>query len=743
MRALPLRPALVPLALCLAFALGAATALAAPGLGAVRNPGELGVGSLLIRTAEGLREAPRIETDVEIRVAGMIARTRVTQRFTNPTADWVEGVYVFPLPPDSAVDALTMRIGERVIAGRVEERARAKRTYEQAKREGRKASLVEQERPNVFTTSIANLGPAETVEVTIEYQEDARYDRGRFQLRFPLVVAPRYVPGTPVASGFAGTGWAADTDEVPDASRITPPVTPPATRREDARRHPVTLRAEIDAGFALADVSSPSHPIAVRASRGDVYAVRLDDLEARADRDFVLEWTPGLGSAPGAALFRERWEGEDYLLLMVMPPRADAVRSARVSRETIIVIDTSGSMAGASILQARRAVRFALDTLRPEDAFNVIEFDSNMSRLFPRSQPASREAIARAHAWVESLEAEGGTEMLPALVAALRPGGESRAVRQVVFVTDGAVGNERALFSAIERDLGRSRLYTIGIGSAPNAHLMSKAAEFGRGTFTYVGRSDEITEKMSALFEKIESPILHDLRIDWGGAEVEAWPARLPDVYIGEPVVVAARLPANATQPTREPFPRVVLSGRRDGEAIRMELALGGGAIHTGVSRLWARRKVEALMDELQEGRGIEEVSQAVATLGVRHQLVTRWSSLVAVDVTPTAPVDVEADPRAIPSLLPAGWDFSKLFGAAGGGAGKPAPPSPPDLAAPPTRQAGVAVGQPRAQVRIGALPQGGTPATLLIALGAGCLGVGTGLLGWQARRRSVPGAGR
>ncbi|MCR9095543.1 MAG: marine proteobacterial sortase target protein [bacterium] len=694
---------------------------ATPTLGPVRDPGEMGAGGLLIRADDGLREAPLLETDVAIEVSGLIARTRVTQRFTNPTRDWVEGVYVFPLPEDAAVDTLTMRIGERVIAGRVEERARAKRTYEKAKSEGRKASLVEQERPNVFTTSIANLGPDETVEVTIAYQEDARYDRGRFSLRFPLVVGPRYVPGTPIASGFAGTGWGVNTDEVPDAARITPPVAKPG----DGREHPVTVRAEIDAGFPLDSVSSPSHPLRIRAQRGDVYAIGLDDPDAQADRDFVLEWVPAVGNAPNAALFRESMDGDEYALLMVMPPQVET-QATRVSRETIIVIDTSGSMSGESIVQARRAVREALATLRPEDAFNVIEFDSGFRSLFPEARPATPEAVARANQWVEGLDAEGGTNMLPALVAALQPGAESRAVRQVVFVTDGAVGNERGLFSAIERHLGRSRLYTVGIGSAPNGHFMSKAAEFGRGTFTYIGNPAEVVPKMAALFEKIDSPVLHDLHVDWGDPSVESWPARIPDVYAGEPVVVAARLPREAK--------RVVVSGKRGGEDVRLELDLGGGADHEGVSRLWARRKVAGLMDSLHEGRSMDEVSAEVAAIGVRHQLVTRWSSLVAVDVTPTAPVDAEPTTRRVPSLLPAGWDFSKIFGRRGRRERADASPAPMAVA-PPAADA-VAIGQQIASVRIGRLPQGGTPAALLITLGASGLGLGGTLLAFASGRR-------
>mgnify|MGYP001812954971 CR=1 FL=1 len=685
------------------------------GLGPLRRPEEMSAGGLLLRDSEGLREAPTLSTTVSIEVSGLIARTRISQRFGNPTDAWIEGVYVFPLPERSTVDGLRMRIGERIIEGRVEERARARATYRKAAAEGRKASLVEQERPNIFTTSLANLGPGEEVEVVLTYQEDLRYDRGRFSLRFPMVVAPRYVGGTQRVTGFAGTGWGVNTDQVPDAERLTPPVAAPAAGLD----RPVEISVEIDAGFPLVDVESSSHPIRVQARKGDVYSVRLDEGPIQADADFVLGWRPRVGAEPSAALFREHWAGDDYALLMVMPPSSAEATGPRLSRETILVIDTSGSMAGESIVQARAAVRHALGTLRPEDSFNVIRFASDTTSLHPEARPATPAAIADAQAWVDRLEADGGTEMLPALRQALLPSSEGRAVRQVVFITDGSVGGEAALFRVIQQDLGRSRLYPVGIGSAPNTHFMTRAARFGRGQFTYIGRPDEVAEKMTALFDQIDRPVLHDLALDWGDAHVEVWPRRLPDLYAGQPLVVAARLPGDAR--------RVVLTGQREGESIRLELPLAGGQNHEGVARLWARRKVASLMDSLHEGASIDRVSAEVARLGVQHQLVTRWSSLVAVDVTPTAPVDANPETRAVPTKLPRGWKAESVFGPPGPGTPKRSDPDRQLAAAAPS------VDQPLPTVQIGRLPQGGSPAALLmiggsLLLGGACLTHGCGL---------------
>ncbi|MCP4905764.1 MAG: VWA domain-containing protein, partial [bacterium] len=400
-----------------------------------------------------------------------------------------------------------------------------------------------------------------------------------------------------------------------------------------------------------------------------------------------------------------------------------------------IVIDTSGSMGGESILQARRAVDFALGTLRPEDAFNVIRFDSDFRAFFDGARPATARAIEEARRWVDGLQANGGTNMLPALEAALTPGRESRAVRQVIFVTDGALGNEAALFEALHEDLGRSRLYTVGIGSAPNSHFMSKAAEIGRGTFTFIARPSEVAQKMAALFRKLESPVLHDLTVEWGETGVEAWPARIPDIYLTDPVVVTARLPKGGDQ--------IVLRGRRGVEDVTIALPLEGGSNHAGISRLWARRKIAALMDSLSAGGEIDRVSVEVAALGVRHQLVTRWSSLVAVDVTPTAPVGVVPETRAVPPLRPRGWDFLKLFG---GAPPRGATGDGPDAArdrGPNLTGGGVgkatqrsSISQPVARVLIGRLPQGGTPAALFVSIGS--LLLGGAALTWPFARRGA-----
>ena len=355
-----------------------------------------GSGELRLRSANGasVLVAPLVSTAVEIDISGNTARASVTQVFRNPTTQWREGVYVFPLPENAAVDHLDMRVGNRRIEGEIKERAQAKAAYEQAKQEGRKATLVEQERPNMFTTSVANIGPDEEIRVSIEYQQTLRYDDGRYRLRFPMVVSPRYIAGDASVVGVPGTGSAANTDRVPDAERITPPVIDPS----QGKTNPVTLTVTLNAGFPLAEVLSPYHPIDVVAGADDRYHVMLADGAVPADRDFELVWKPQLGREPAAALLSEVRDGKTYALLMLMPPAASD-DAPRLPREVVCIVDTSGSMEGASIAQAKAAVSMALDRLQPGDRFNVIEFNSVTRTLFARAD-AGRRSDDRAGAHV-------------------------------------------------------------------------------------------------------------------------------------------------------------------------------------------------------------------------------------------------------------------------------------------------------------------------------------------------------
>ena len=633
-------------------------ALAAPAAGAEVAGGASGKtdrvteGTLFWRTAEqsALVPAPTLKTDVRIIVTGIVARASVRQEFTNPSGAWVEGIYVFPLPEDAAVDHLRLRVGDRLIEGIIQERSTAKAQYEQAKQEGKRASLVEQERPNVFTTSVANIAPGAAIAVEIEYQQTVRFDAGQFRLRFPMVVGPRYIPGTPVPLPSSGTGWSSDTVVVPDASRITPPVAHPAR----GALNPVSLTVELDPGAPLARLAASYHAVDTTPLADGRYRIDLAQGAVPADRDFELVWQANAEATPIATLFTERKGAEMFAVLMVTPPGAAALDGLRLPREVIFVIDNSGSMHGASIDQAKAALKLALDRLKPNDTFNVIRFNHTTDAVFPGAQAVTAQNLAAAHRYVGRLHADGGTEMLPALRQALDGLEHPGRLRQVIFLTDGAVGNEAQLLAAIHERLGDSRLFTIGIGSAPNSHFMREAARLGRGTFTFIGSLAEVKEKMVALFAKLESPALTDIAIEpVAGAEIV--PERIPDVYLGEPVTVALRAP---TLPSR-----VVLRGRLGVEVWEQALTLHPAGEGAGLSSHWAHGKIAGLLDRRRTGSAEDEIRHAVLQLALSYHLISPYTSLVAVDVTPVRAGDESLQSHALKTNLPHGWDYTAVFG--------------------------------------------------------------------------------
>jgi Ca-activated chloride channel homolog len=608
------------LALLLSFAASATTV----GLNDAKT------GQLLLRTETAGRYdlAPKLETEVAIQVSGLIARTRVTQVFHNPGGEHVEGIYVFPLPEKAAVDRLRMQIGERLIEGRVQEKEEARRTYQKAKAEGKKAALVEQQRPNLFTNSVAHIGPDEVVRITIEYQQTLAYDDGEYRLRFPLAVTPRYAPRLEAPAREAMP----DAPKAIEAALVLHPDYAPA---DCGAVNPVDIAVTLDPGVPLARIESSYHEAWIEKQAGHRVMVSLVKEQEEADRDFELVWSVAPGSAPHAALFTEDVAGAEYALLMVVPPQPSAADRAlldRFARETVLIVDTSGSMGGVSMEQAKAALLYAIGTFTPRDRFNIVEFNSVTRPLFADAMPATASNLEQAKRWVKGLRASGGTEMAPALEFALNGRESPGHLRQVIFITDGAVGNEDALFRLISHRLGSSRLFTIGIGSAPNSHFMAKAAQFGRGTFTYIGDVREVEEKMGRLFAKLEAPVLKDVAIRWtDGTPVETFPARVPDLYLGEPIVVSAAMNRTAAR-------TVVVSGLRGNEPWSVALTPTADSPAAGVGALWARARISSLMDSLRDGADATAIRASVVKIAIEHHLVSAYTSLVAVDVTPTAP---------------------------------------------------------------------------------------------------------
>jgi Ca-activated chloride channel family protein len=693
------------------------------------TPGEVGTGTLLLRTATPGRyvPAPLIAAEADIRIHGMVARVTVTQSFVNPSDRWLEAVYAFPLPENAAVDRMRLQAGETVIEAKIREREAARQAYRQARQQGHRAALVEQHRPNLFTNAVANIAPGETVSVTLRYQQTVRYDSGSFRLRFPMVAAPRYAPGPAMVVHADGAGWvqqAAPTgDPVPAA---------PVLRPEAGRINPVLIRVALDAGMPLAALSSAYHRITAEGWQDGTAEIALAEGPAPADRDFELTWTPKTGKAPVAGAFVETIGKDAYVLAMVLPPVRDAAPVP--PRDVIFVLDRSGSMAGTSIVQARAAFAEALSRLRPADRFEVIRFSSRTDRLFGGVRRASHAAIARAVAWVNRTKADGGTEMLPALRAALAGQAETGRLRQVVFLTDGAVANETALLAEIEARAGATRLFPVGIGSAPNGYFMTAAAQAGRGSFTYIGALDQVAARTAALFAKLERPAMIDLSAGWTVRAVDAYPKRMPDLYHGEPLLLVAKIPAAEAAGNNA---ALRLTGNHGGVRWRQALALGGARAAEGIGALWGRARIDALMATLRRGADHAAVRKAVTETALTHGLVSRYTSLVAIADTVTRPETAPAARIRAPLNLPAGWDYDKVFGSA------PADRGALQKAAAPRRQAmnavarfgGGATGAGAGAAMPVVLPQGATGWQAQAALGL-ALGLAAALLLLMWRRR-------
>ncbi len=619
------------------------------GAAAFALPAAADSGSLQVQRSDGSRaDVASLDTSVDLAIHGFVAEVRVKQRFRNDGDAWQQGEYLLPLPEGAAVHALTLRVGQRLIVGEIREKEAARSEFAQAVASGRKASLVEAHGANLFRTAIANVAPGESVEVEIGYWQQVDFRDGEFSLVFPLTFTPRYTSAqtAAVAGPIAEPVSEPVSEPVPEPEAAVVETTAAVASAGTVRigSPTVVINATLDAGLPLARVESATHALAIRQN-GQRYTIGLADTVVAADRDFVLRWTPQASATPTAALLRERSGDEQFALLMLLPPSQPA---SAMPRELVLVIDTSGSMEGSSITQARAALDLALQHLRPGDRFNVIQFNSQTTALFDHAVPAAAKDVALAREWVASLRADGGTEMLPALHLALRDAAPAGYLRQIVFVTDGAVEQADALYTAIETRLGASRLFPVGIGSAPNAQFLRKAGELGRGSAVMIRDLNAVGESMQQLFAKLDRPALRDLQLELP-VNAEIYPQQLPDLYHGEPLLLIARLAPNAAGG------RGRIEGQLAGAPWSQPLSLDLQGQAQGLGRLWAQRKIEAIEDALRRGGDEATLRGELIAVALRHHLVSRHTSLVAVDRTPQRPADAPLQEVQVDNEAPAG----------------------------------------------------------------------------------------
>lgn len=606
-----------------------------------------------------------LNMDIAGEINGMLANIRMQQTFRNPSQEWVNGVYVFPLPEDAAIDGLTLWVDGRRIRANIEEKTQAQKTFDNAQAAGQQAALLKQSRPNLFTMQIANIPPQGEVRAELSTVHTAHYHNGAFSLRLPTTLTPRYIPApaSPEADDHSdaeralrtasppstitvnqSTGWANDHARVPDASAITPPQFRAAS---DLASHRFSIDILLDSGLALAEVRG-SQALNV-AQEGQAHRLHLREGSAKMDADFLIHWRPEDKNAPQAAVFFERDDEASYQMVMLLPPLQPLLETP--PRRLLFVLDSSGSMAGEPMRQAQASLLQALSTLRASDRFNIIDFDHSARALFARPMPADDAHLAQARDYVHNVHADGGTEMLAALqlATAAAQRADEGYVAQIVFITDGSVGNEGEIFREISQRLDpQERLFTVGIGQAPNTHFMSKAAQFGRGTYTYIADAQHTQRTMDALLRTLREPVLTDIRLDWGSGEWVVYPDPMPDLYRGEPLLLVGRGEQAPSQ--------LSIRGQYAGQPWlqHIDLSRSAGAKH--LNKLWARRYIAEINDSLQLGLiNAGKARNLITPLALKYQLLSPYTSFVAVDERISRSDTQAARTHNVPNLMPKG----------------------------------------------------------------------------------------
>ncbi len=611
------------------------------------KPGQspAGEGMLVITDPYGKatgQNCPLKHTAVRGEISGPLARVTVTQEFQNPSTNKIEAVYIFPLPQMGAVDDMTIETNGRKIRALIKPRDEARRVYEEARNRGHVAALLEQNRPNIFQQSVANIEPGATVKVTISYVETVKYDTGVYEWSFPMTVGPRYMP----------------------AHMANVQLNPKYARPEVRAGHDLSLELKIDSGVPFDEPKSTSHGIAVTRLSSSRANVVLRAEKTIPNKDFVLRYNVAGAEVRDAVMTHHDARGGFFSLILQPPARV--THEDVMPKELVFVIDTSGSMSGFPIEKAKETMKLAIDGLYPRDTFNLITFAGDTHVLFPEPVPATPANLAHAQAFLAGRSGGGGTEMMKAIRAALAPSSNRDAVRIVCFMTDGYVGNDMEIIGEIRRNPG-ARIFSFGIGSSVNRFLLDKMAEEGRGEVEYVSLTDDGSAAARRFHERVRNPLLTDVAVDFGNLKVsDVFPSRIPDLFSAKPVVIHGRYNAAGSGVIR-------LTGKMSGKPFSREIRVNLPAnepAHDTLATLWARSKVEALMSRdwasHQGGSPAADVKAEITKLGIDYRLMTQYTAFVAVDETRVTEggklVTIE-----VPVEMPDGVSHEGVFGQAAG----------------------------------------------------------------------------
>jgi Ca-activated chloride channel family protein len=604
---------------------------------------------------------PLKHTEVQAKVTGNISRVEVTQTFENHFATTLEATYIFPLPDEAAVDEMEIRIGDRTIKGNIKKRLEAQQIYEQAKKQGRTAGLLEQERDNIFTQSLANIKPGEQINVTIRYTDSLKFEGGNYEFVFPMVVGPRYIPGTTIDENTLGGGSAPapmtqnrDTDLVPDASRLNAPILPPGTRSG----HEISATVEIEAGVEILAVHSPSHQIQIERS-GQQMRVTLAQRDTIPNKDLILRYQVAGDRTQTTVLSQADDRGGHFAVYLI--PAIQYNPEQFVPKDVVFLIDTSGSQSGEPLRKCQELMRRFINGLNPDDTFSIMDFSDTTRQLSP--VPLANTESNRNHAmnYINRLNAGGGTRLLRGIRAVLNfPEVESGRLRSIVLLTDGYIGNENQILSEVQQHLKLgNRLHSFGAGSSINRFLLNRIAEIGRGISRII-RHDEPTDTVAEqFFRQINNPVLTNIQLIWHGEgePPTIYPATPPDLFAEQPLVLfgckkdalAGRLQVTGTA--------------AGGERYQQSFDLNFEYTETpAIAQLWGRSRIKDLTNQMLKGETKVGVD-AVTDTALIYQLLSQYTAFVAVsDEVRVNPSDRSVSVQ-VPVEMPEGVSYEGIFG--------------------------------------------------------------------------------
>jgi len=625
-------------------------------------------GSLYVQTPEQQQIAfPLKHTEVQAKIAGNISRVEVTQSFENPFTTTLEAVYIFPLPDEAAVDDMLIRIGDKTIKGSIKKRQEAQQIYEEAKQQGRTAGLLEQERDNIFTQSLANIQPGEQIDVIIRYSESLKFTAGNYEFVFPMVVGPRYIPGIPIEENAGGVGSATapmtqnqDTDIVPDASRLNAPILPSGTRSP----HDINVTIAIDAGVEIQDVQSPSHQIQL-SYEGKRVLVKLAGGDKIPNKDLILRYQVAGDSTQTTVLNQADERGGHFALYLI--PALQYRQDQLVPKDVVFLIDTSGSQMGAPLMQCQELMRRFINGLNPDDTFSIIDFSDTARQLSPVPLANNSQNRTRAINYINRLSANGGTEMLHGIRTVLNfPVTDPGRLRSIVLLTDGYIGNENQIFSEVQRHLQPgSRLYSFGAGSSVNRFLLNRIAELGRGISRIIRHDEPTDEVVEKFYRQINNPVLANINLQWegDGESPIIYPSTPPDLFAEQPLVLFGRKPD--ARAGKLHITGIVAGGTRYQHTFNVNFEETG---NIAIAQLWGRSRIKDLMNQMVSGEtklGVEALTDTALT----YQLLSHYTAFVAVSDDVRVNSAEGAISVQVPVEMAEGINYKGIFGSVASGA--------------------------------------------------------------------------